>query len=71
MAVFRPAILHNAVGLIVAHNHPSGDPTPSGGDRELTERLGQAGRLLCVAVLDHIVVGHGASFSFTEGRVLR
>ena len=59
--VFKAAILANAAGIIVAHNHPSGDPTPSREDRELTDRLCEAGRILGVAVLDHIIVGAESS----------
>ena len=55
--VFKAAILANASGIIVAHNHPSGDPTPSREDRELTDRLCEAGRILGITVLDHIIVG--------------
>lgn len=65
--VFKAAILVNAAGIIVAHNHPSGDPTPSPDDRALTTRLRAAGQLLGVAVIDHIVVGHeGRYCSFRE-----
>ena len=54
--VFKPAILLNAAAIIVAHNHPSGDPTPSPEDRALTARLIEAGRLLGIEVLDHLVL---------------
>ena len=54
--VFRPAIIDNAAAVILAHNHPSGDPTPSRQDIELTARLRHAGELLGVIVLDHVVV---------------
>ena len=53
---FAPAILHNAVAVIVAHNHPSGDATPSAEDREVTHRLKEAGRLLGISVLEHIII---------------
>lgn len=59
-AVFTAALLGNAVAVIVAHNHPSGDPEPSREDALLTERLVAAGRLLGVPVLDHLVIGDGA-----------
>src|SRR3990167_5630402 len=55
--VFKPAVLANAAAVIVAHNHPSGDTEPSREDRELTERLVKAGRLLGITVLDHVIVG--------------
>ncbi len=65
--VFQAALLTNAAAVIVGHNHPSGDPSPSPDDRELTRRLTSAGTLLGVDVLDHIIVGHdGRYFSFKE-----
>lgn len=54
--VFQPAIEHSAAGLIVAHNHPSGDPEPSPEDVSVTRRLAQAGELLGIELLDHVVV---------------
>ena len=54
--VFAPAIMHNAVAVIVAHNHPSGDATPSAEDREVTQRLKDGGRLLGISVLEHIII---------------
>jgi DNA repair protein RadC len=57
--VFKPAIRRSAAAVIVAHNHPSGDPEPSRQDLALTERLVGAGRLLGVPVLDHIIIGCG------------
>jgi DNA repair protein RadC len=54
--VFAPALLHNATAIIVAHNHPSGDATPSAEDREVTQRLKEAGRLLGISVLEHIII---------------
>lgn len=58
--VFRAALALDACALVLAHNHPSGDPTPSVQDREVTRRLAQAGRTLGVDLLDHLVVGAGA-----------
>jgi len=55
--VFRAAILRGAACVIVAHNHPSGDPSPSQEDRATTRRLREAGRLLQIEVLDHIILG--------------
>src|SRR5262245_8789767 len=55
--VFQAAVSLGACALIVAHNHPSGDPTPSAEDREVTSRLAQAGRVLGIQLLDSIVVG--------------
>jgi DNA repair protein RadC len=64
--VFAPAIRDGAAALVVAHNHPSGDPTPSPQDRAVTERLGAAGRLLGIELLDHVVVGDARFFSFAD-----
>jgi DNA repair protein RadC len=64
--VFRSAIRAGAAGLILAHNHPSGDPTPSPEDREVTSRLARAGELLGVPVLDHVVVAERGYTSFRE-----
>jgi len=55
--VFRPAIADCACAIILAHNHPSGDPTPSREDDEVTKRLTKCGELLGINVLDHLVVG--------------
>jgi DNA repair protein RadC len=66
--VFKAAIVANAAALIVAHNHPSGDPKPSGQDAEVTRRLRKAGEVLGIPVVDHVIVGStGAHFSFREG----
>src|SRR2546428_10897099 len=54
--VFKPAILAGAAALLLAHNHPSGDPEPSAEDVALTRRLASAGTLLGIAVLDHVVL---------------
>jgi DNA repair protein RadC len=56
--VFGPAVRESAGAVIVAHNHPSGDPTPSAQDVEVTGRLTQVGEMLGIPLLDHIVVGH-------------
>jgi DNA repair protein RadC len=60
--VWKPAILASAHSLIVAHNHPSGDPEPSTEDLVLTRRLVSAGQLLGIEVLDHLVLGESARF---------
>ena len=57
--VFRPAIEAGAAALVLVHNHPSGDPTPSAEDRAVTRQLRAAGRTLGVPVLDHVVIGDG------------
>lgn len=65
--VFKRAILNNAVGIVCLHNHPSGDPTPSKSDRNVTERLITAGEILGVKVLDHVIIGMGGNhYSFAE-----
>lgn len=55
--VFKPAILTSSAGIILVHNHPSGDPTPSRQDIEITRRLVEAGKILGIEVLDHLVIG--------------
>ena len=64
---FRPALLLPCAAVIFAHNHPSGDPTPSRDDSQITERLVEAGRILGIRVLDHVIVGsEGSSYSFKK-----
>lgn len=57
--LFRDAIRHAAVAIVLVHNHPSGDPTPSAADVALTAEVVRAGELLDIAVIDHIIIGHG------------
>ena len=64
--VYKPAILLNAGAIIVAHNHPSGDPEPSREDRELTARLGSAGKLLGIPLLDSIIIAENGYVSLRE-----
>lgn len=64
--VFREAIRNNAASVIVAHNHPSGDPTPSAEDVAVTKALATAGKLLDIEVLDHIVIAHNRYVSLKE-----
>ncbi|MBA3386105.1 MAG: DNA repair protein RadC [Chthoniobacterales bacterium] len=73
--VFRPAIVASAYAIIVVHNHPSGDPSPSQSDHSLTRRLAEAAELLQIKLLDHIIIGAPAEgrlpyFSFKEAGVL-
>lgn len=68
--VFRAAIAEAAAGIIVVHNHPSGDPTPSADDRAVTRQLVEAGRLLDLPVYDHVVVGGERYISFAEAGLL-
>ena len=68
--VFRAAIAEAAAGIIVVHNHPSGDPTPSADDRAVTRQLVDAGRVLDVPVYDHVVMGGERYVSFAEAGLL-
>ena len=63
---FKPAILNSAAAVIAVHNHPSGDPAPSSDDIELTKRLTEAGEILGIKLLDHIVLGGGGFISMKE-----
>jgi DNA repair protein RadC len=64
--VFVPVIEESAAAIILVHNHPSGDPTPSAEDIAITQRLRQVGELMGVAVLDHVVIGDGRYVSFAD-----
>ncbi len=64
--LYKSAILANATGVIVVHNHPSGHPKPSGDDRSVTRQLVEAGRILDVPLYDHIIIGDRGYFSFAE-----
>lgn len=68
--LFREAINASAASVILAHNHPSGDPSPSSEDVELTRKLVEAGQLLDIPVLDHVVLGDGKYVSFKEKGIL-
>jgi DNA repair protein RadC len=69
--VFRLVLREPAAGVIFAHNHPSGEPSPSAEDVSMTERLRQAGALLGLKVLDHVILGHDGHFSFLDAGLLR
>ncbi|MFL5703482.1 MAG: RadC family protein, partial [Ktedonobacteraceae bacterium] len=64
--VFRSAVVRNCPGVIVCHNHPSGDPTPSPEDIQVTEQLVEAGRYLDIELLDHLVIGNHRFVSLKE-----
>lgn len=64
--VFKAAVRRSASSVILAHNHPSGDPTPSSADVTCTRRLAEAGEVLGITVLDHVIIGHGSYVSFRE-----
>ena len=73
--VFRPAVISSAYAVVVVHNHPSGDPSPSQTDHSLTRRLAEAAELLQIKLLDHIIIGAQSDtspgyFSFKEAGVL-
>lgn len=68
--VFKDAIVASAAAIIVAHNHPSGDPTPSAEDRRITQRLAEAGQILGIELLDHIILGDNRFVSLKERGVL-
>jgi DNA repair protein RadC len=64
--IFRPAIIRNCPGLILCHNHPCGDPAPSPDDIETTGRLVEAGRILDIELVDHLIIGHQRFVSLKE-----
>jgi DNA repair protein RadC len=68
--VFRAAIAEAAAGIVVLHNHPSGNPAPSADDRAVTRQLVEAGRLLDIPVYDHVILGGDRYFSFAEAGLL-
>ena len=68
--VFREAIAERAAAVILIHNHPSGDPSPSMDDRAVTEQLVAAGKLLDIPVHDHVIIGRGRYTSFAEAGLL-
>lgn len=69
--VFKDAIMHNAYSVVLAHNHPSGDPEPSEDDLTMTKRLIEAGKILGIEVLDHIIITKNGYFSFKDRGLLR
>jgi DNA repair protein RadC len=64
--VFRLAVVEGAAAIILAHNHPSGDPAPSPDDRAVTRQIAEAGRALGIPVLDHVILGDGRYVSLAE-----
>ena len=64
--IFKEAIIHNSASVVLAHNHPSGDPEPSEEDMKITERLVESGKILGIEVIDHIVIGKTNFASFKE-----
>jgi len=68
--VFEPAVRNLTAQIILAHNHPSGDPTPSEDDLEITKRLVESGKILGIEVIDHIIVAKNDFFSFKERKLI-
>jgi len=66
--VFKAAILQNAASIVLVHNHPSGDTTPSEEDQHLTDRIRKAGELLGIDVVDHVIIAGENHFSMARGR---
>lgn len=64
--VFKTALAESAAHIIVVHNHPSGDPSPSREDIEITKKLVEAGKIIGIEVLDHVIIGEGRHFSMKE-----
>lgn len=69
--VFKAAILRNAAAIIVGHNHPSGDPEPSEEDTRITAKLVEAGEILGIEVLDHLIIGEGRLVSLRERGLIK
>lgn len=63
---FAPALLYHAAAILAVHNHPSGDPTPSREDRELTKTLWETGKVMGIPLVDHLIIGDGIYYSFKE-----
>ncbi|MEK7845891.1 MAG: DNA repair protein RadC [Nitrospinota bacterium] len=68
--VFKTAIKESAAAVILVHNHPSGDPSPSREDIEITQRLVKSGEIVGIKVLDHIIIGDGRHFSFLDKKMI-
>lgn len=69
--VFAPGIVMSVYSLVVAHNHPSGDCKPSPEDQQITDRLREAGELLGIPMLDHIIIGDNEHYSFASQQVIK
>ena len=68
--VFKSVLLSSAAALLLVHNHPSGEPSPSREDIELTTRLKEASELLGIRLLDHVIIGNGRHYSFADSGIL-
>ena len=69
--IFKAAVLSNAASIILGHNHPSGDPTPSPEDVSITKRIAECGRFMEIELFDHIVIGDGTHVSLKERGLFR
>ena len=67
--VFRAALYYSAASVILVHNHPSGDPSPSDADKKITKRLFQCGKIMEIPVLDHVIIGNLLFYSFKEDKI--
>ena len=68
--VFKEALQSSAACLVIVHNHPSGDPTPSIQDQEITTMIADTGKIMQIPLLDHVIIGHKQYFSFREAELL-
>ena len=68
--IFSEALRHNAASVILVHNHPSGDPEPSEDDLEITKRISEAGKIMGIDVLDHVIITKTKVFSFKEKKLI-
>ena len=68
--VLKPAKLSNSAAMILSHNHPSGDPSPSQQDMEITHRLNKSGQIIGIKMVDHIIIGDNKYFSFSDEGLL-
>jgi len=68
--VFRTACMISASSIIVAHNHPSGDPSPSREDIEITKNLSEAGKMMGIELLDHVIIGYDKNYGFKESGLI-
>lgn len=64
--IFKRALLHNSNKIILAHNHPSGETNPSNEDNNITKRIRDCGELLGIGLIDHVIIGDGAYYSYKE-----
>ena len=68
--IFKHALEKNSASVILVHNHPSGDPTPSKADLEITKRIQEAGKIMGIDVLDHVIISKNKIFSFKEKKLI-